>query len=76
MREITINRKAGPTADLRLSRYGFDKSFNWYNVRQLVSNELININDKLFSSELVRDLASGFTLLAELYHSLYKLKTR
>ncbi|MGZ7440874.1 hypothetical protein [Paenibacillus sp. TH7-28] len=38
----------------------------------MVHNEAVN--DKLFSSGLVPDLSSGFNLLAELYHSLYKLK--
>ncbi|RRJ61784.1 DUF2461 domain-containing protein [Paenibacillus oralis] len=47
---------------------------NWYQRKNLylVHNEAVN--DKLFSSGLVVDLSSGFNLLAELYHSLYKLK--
>ncbi|MGG6310170.1 DUF2461 domain-containing protein [Paenibacillus macerans] len=52
-----------------------EEVLNWYQRKNLYLVHHEAINGKLFRSGLVRDLASGFILLAELYHSLYKLKT-
>ena len=51
-----------------------EKIQNWYQRKNmyLVCNR--KINDTLFSSKLVDDLASGFNLIAPFYHYLQKIK--